>query len=231
YVLSVLKFQYPTLFISWQCGICVFLLMSAHVFGYTKLSSIDRSVLKMWLPSMVLHTGVMYFGSVSLSKLAIPIFIGLQNLAYLCIEFLNFWKSKLLPTITTQISLVVIGFGAIYLFYSIFKTNPVAYMWISAYILCLGLYTLFLEIMNNTKLSGVDRIFYNSLFCVIFLTVLSIITREWVNFFEFPSRHHGRFIFSCWCSGILYCLASVLPHILTKETSSEMLEAGMTSGR
>ena len=32
-------------------------------------------------------------------------------------------------------------------------------------------------------------------------------------------------------SGILYCLASVLPHILTKETTSEVLEAGMTSGR
>ena len=34
-----------------------------------------------------------------------------------------------------------------------------------------------------------------------------------------------------FCSGILYCLASVLPHTLTKETSSEVLEAGMTSGR
>ncbi|XP_028404400.1 transmembrane protein 241-like [Dendronephthya gigantea] len=81
----------------------MFLLMSAHSIGYIKLSSIDRGAIKLWLPCMVLHTAVMYFGSVSLSKLAVPIFIGLQNLTYLFMEFCNLWRSKLLPSLSVQV--------------------------------------------------------------------------------------------------------------------------------
>ncbi|CAO2593241.1 hypothetical protein LEMLEM_LOCUS7182 [Lemmus lemmus] len=81
YVLSVLKFTYPTLFQGWQTLIGGLLLHMSWKLGCVEISSSLRSNILAWLPASVLSVGIIYAGSRALSRLAVPVFFILHNLA------------------------------------------------------------------------------------------------------------------------------------------------------
>ncbi|XP_028593016.1 UDP-N-acetylglucosamine transporter TMEM241 isoform X4 [Podarcis muralis] len=81
YVLSVLKFTYPTLFQGWQTLVGGFLLHISWKIGWTEISSSSRSEVLSWLPASALFVGIIYAGSRALSRLPIPIFLTLHNAA------------------------------------------------------------------------------------------------------------------------------------------------------
>ncbi|XP_040488587.1 transmembrane protein 241 isoform X4 [Ursus maritimus] len=81
YVLSVLKFTYPTLFQGWQTLIGGLLLHVSWKLGWAEINSSSRSDVSTWLPASVLFVGIIYAGSRALSKLAIPVFLTLHNVA------------------------------------------------------------------------------------------------------------------------------------------------------
>uniref|UniRef100_A0A8D0HC57 Transmembrane protein 241 n=1 Tax=Sphenodon punctatus TaxID=8508 RepID=A0A8D0HC57_SPHPU len=70
YVLSVLKFTYPTLFQGWQTLIGGFLLHISWKLGWVEISSSPRSEVLSWLPASALFVGIIYAGSRALSRLA-----------------------------------------------------------------------------------------------------------------------------------------------------------------
>uniref|UniRef100_A0A2K5UT54 Transmembrane protein 241 n=2 Tax=Macaca TaxID=9539 RepID=A0A2K5UT54_MACFA len=81
YVLSVLKFTYPTLFQGWQTLIGGLLLHVSWKLGWVEINSSSRSHVLAWLPASVLFVGMIYAGSRALSRLAIPVFLTLCNVA------------------------------------------------------------------------------------------------------------------------------------------------------
>ncbi|XP_069477001.1 UDP-N-acetylglucosamine transporter TMEM241 isoform X4 [Ambystoma mexicanum] len=81
YVLSVLKFTYPTLFQGWQTLVGGFLLHVSWKLGWVEISSNSRSEVLSWLPASVLYVGIIYAGSRALSRLPIPVFFTLHNAA------------------------------------------------------------------------------------------------------------------------------------------------------
>uniref|UniRef100_A0A8D0LAL4 Transmembrane protein 241 n=1 Tax=Sphenodon punctatus TaxID=8508 RepID=A0A8D0LAL4_SPHPU len=72
YVLSVLKFTYPTLFQGWQTLIGGFLLHISWKLGWVEISSSPRSEVLSWLPASALFVGIIYAGSRALSRLFDP---------------------------------------------------------------------------------------------------------------------------------------------------------------
>ncbi|XP_057576652.1 transmembrane protein 241-like [Hippopotamus amphibius kiboko] len=81
YVLSVLKFTYPTLFQGRQTLIGGLLLHVSWKLGWVEINNSSRSDVLMWLPASVLFVGIIYAGSRALSRLAIPVFLTLHNVA------------------------------------------------------------------------------------------------------------------------------------------------------
>ncbi|KAL4682599.1 hypothetical protein H8959_002154 [Pygathrix nigripes] len=81
YVLSVLKFTYPTLFQGWQTLIGGLLLHVSWKLGWVEINSSSRSHVLAWFPASVLFVGMIYAGSRALSRLAIPVFLTLCNVA------------------------------------------------------------------------------------------------------------------------------------------------------
>uniref|UniRef100_A0A8C9G0X5 Transmembrane protein 241 n=1 Tax=Pavo cristatus TaxID=9049 RepID=A0A8C9G0X5_PAVCR len=66
YVLSVLKFTYPTLF---------------QGLSKADLNCFHRSEILSWLPASVIFVGIIYAGSRALSRLPIPVFLTIHNAA------------------------------------------------------------------------------------------------------------------------------------------------------
>ncbi|KAM5219545.1 UDP-N-acetylglucosamine transporter TMEM241 isoform 18-T19 [Hipposideros larvatus] len=81
YVLSVLKFTYPTLFQGWQMLIGGLLLHVSWKLGWAEINCSLRADVLTWLPASVLFVGIIYAGSRALSRLAIPVFLTLHNVA------------------------------------------------------------------------------------------------------------------------------------------------------
>uniref|UniRef100_A0A3B5QH24 Transmembrane protein 241 n=1 Tax=Xiphophorus maculatus TaxID=8083 RepID=A0A3B5QH24_XIPMA len=79
FVLSVLKFTYPTLFQGWQTFIGAALLLLSGKLGWVEMSRIPRSAALSWLPGSFLFVGNIYAGSRALSRIDIPFFFTLQN--------------------------------------------------------------------------------------------------------------------------------------------------------
>ncbi|XP_030885371.1 transmembrane protein 241 [Leptonychotes weddellii] len=104
YVLSVLKFTYPTLFQGWQTLIGGLLLHVSWKLGWAEINSSLRSDVSTWLPASVLFVGIIYAGSRALSKLAIPVFLTLHNVAevILCGHQKCFRKEKTPPAKTCR---------------------------------------------------------------------------------------------------------------------------------
>ncbi|XP_075825405.1 UDP-N-acetylglucosamine transporter TMEM241 isoform X2 [Microtus pennsylvanicus] len=100
YVLSVLKFTYPTLFQGWQTLIGGLLLHMSWKLGCVELNSSLRSNVLAWLPASVLSVGIIYAGSRALSRLAVPVFFILHNVAevLICGYQKCVWKEKTSPT-------------------------------------------------------------------------------------------------------------------------------------
>ncbi|XP_044538927.1 transmembrane protein 241 [Gracilinanus agilis] len=69
YVLSVLKFTYPTLFQGWQTLIGGLLLHISWKLGWVEINSNCRAKVLAWLPSSMLFVGIIYAGSRALSRL------------------------------------------------------------------------------------------------------------------------------------------------------------------
>uniref|UniRef100_A0A3Q3WDL7 Transmembrane protein 241 n=1 Tax=Mola mola TaxID=94237 RepID=A0A3Q3WDL7_MOLML len=72
FVLSVLKFTYPTLFQGWQTFIGAVLLLLSGKLGWVEMSRIPRSAAISWFPGSLLFVGNIYAGSRALSRIVCP---------------------------------------------------------------------------------------------------------------------------------------------------------------
>ncbi|XP_054936480.1 UDP-N-acetylglucosamine transporter TMEM241 isoform X6 [Physeter macrocephalus] len=138
YVLSVLKFTYPTLFQGWQTLIGGLLLHVSWKLGWAEINSSSRSDVLTWLPASVLFVGIIYAGSRALSRLAIPVFFTLHNVAevIICGHQKCFQKEKTSPAKICSALFLLAAAGC--LPFNDSQFDPDGYFWAVIHLFCVG---------------------------------------------------------------------------------------------
>ncbi|XP_032277086.1 transmembrane protein 241 isoform X2 [Phoca vitulina] len=147
YVLSVLKFTYPTLFQGWQTLIGGLLLHVSWKLGWAEINSSLRSDVSTWLPASVLFVGIIYAGSRALSKLKTPP-------AKTCSALFLLAAAGCLPFNDPQF-------------------DPGGYFWAVIHLLCVGAYKILQKARKPNVLSDIDQQYLNYMFSVVLLALAS----------------------------------------------------------
>ncbi|XP_077634331.1 UDP-N-acetylglucosamine transporter TMEM241 isoform X2 [Crocuta crocuta] len=191
YVLSVLKFTYPTLFQGWQTLIGGLLLHVSWKLGWAEINSSSRSDVSTWLPASVLFVGIIYAGSRALSKLAIPVFLTLHNVAevIICGHQKCFRKEKTSPAKICSALFLLAAAGC--LPFNDSQFDPDGYFWAVIHLFCVGAYKILQKSRKPNALS------------VVLLAFASHPTGDLFRVPDFPFLYFYRFHGSCCASGIL----------------------------
>ncbi|XP_027432658.1 transmembrane protein 241 isoform X4 [Zalophus californianus] len=191
YVLSVLKFTYPTLFQGWQTLIGGLLLHVSWKLGWAEIHGSSRSDVSAWLPASVLFVGIIYAGSRALSKLK-------TSPAKICSALFLLAAAGCLPFNDPQF-------------------DPGGYFWAVIHLLCVGAYEILQKARKPNALSDIDQQYLNYMFsagktssllcCFIFSVVLLALashpTGDLISVPDFPFLYFYRFHGSCCASGLL----------------------------
>ncbi|KAM6908258.1 UDP-N-acetylglucosamine transporter TMEM241 homolog [Lycodopsis pacificus] len=213
FVLSVLKFTYPTLFQGWQTFIGAALLLLFGKFGWVEMSRITRSAALSWLPGSLLFVGNIYAGSRALSRIDIPFFFTLQNsshvVSYIILKVVNRQEK------TQWLKLISICFmllSAINLPLHDPQFDYSGYLWAVGHLLCVGAYRVFQGHYKSSNLSDLEQHCINYLFSVLLLAIAAHPTGDLTGALEFPSLQSYTFHCGCCASallGFLLLLATV----------------------
>ncbi|XP_074132687.1 UDP-N-acetylglucosamine transporter TMEM241 isoform X2 [Sminthopsis crassicaudata] len=177
YVLSVLKFTYPTLFQGWQTLIGGLLLHISWKLGWVEINSNSRAKVLAWLPASMLFVGIIYAGSRALSRL-------LTSPA-------KIWSAVFL----------LIAAGS--LPFNDLQFDPVGYFWAAVHLLCVGSYKILHKAQKSSVLSDIDQQYLNYIFSMVLLAFASHPTGDLFKALEFPFLYFYRFHTSCCASGFL----------------------------
>nr|XP_014426013.1 transmembrane protein 241 isoform X5 [Pelodiscus sinensis] len=189
YVLSVLKFTYPTLF--------------------------QGSEVLTWLPASVFFVGIIYAGSRALSRLPIPVFLTVHNAAEVITcgfqKFVQKEHTSLLKI--CSVLFLLIAAGCLPLFDTEF--DPDGYLWALIHFICVGVYKVIHKLWKTNSLSDLDQQYINYVFrmginivaaftCfVVLLASASHPAGDLFSALDFPFLYFYRFHSSCCASGLL----------------------------
>ncbi|XP_029426557.1 transmembrane protein 241 isoform X2 [Nannospalax galili] len=177
YVLSVLKFTYPTLFQGWQTFIGGLLLHVSWKLGWVEINSSSRSDVLKWLPASLLFVGIIYAGSRALSRLKTPP-------AKICSALFLLAAAGCLPFNDSQF-------------------DPDGYFWAVIHFFCVGAYKVLQKLQKPSILSDIDQQYLNYIFSVVLLAFASHPTGDLFSALDFPFLYLYRFHGSCLASGVL----------------------------
>nr|XP_046226692.1 transmembrane protein 241 isoform X2 [Scatophagus argus] len=203
FVLSVLKFTYPTLFQGWQTLIGGVLLLLSGKLGWVEMSRITRWAALSWLPGSLLFVGNIYAGSRALSRIDIPFFFTLQNsshaVSYIILKVVHKEKEQYLK----HISLCFMLLSAINLPFCDPQFDYSGYMWAAGHLFCLGAYRVFQVHHKTSNLSDLEQQCINYLFSVLLLGLAAHPTGDLMGALEFPSLKSHTFHYGCCASALL----------------------------
>ncbi|XP_069007522.1 UDP-N-acetylglucosamine transporter TMEM241 homolog isoform X1 [Embiotoca jacksoni] len=212
FVLSVLKFTYPTLFQGWQTFIGAVLLLLSGKLGWVEMSRISRSAALSWLPGSVLFAGNIYAGSRALSRIDIPFFFTLQNsshvVSYIIFKVVRREKTPRMKLIS--ICLMLLSSINLPLYDPQFDLG--GYLWAVCHLFCVGAYRVFQVHYKSTNLSDLEQQCINYLFSLLLLAIAAHPTGDLTGALEFPSLQSHTFHCGCCASallGFLLLLATV----------------------
>ncbi|TEA37267.1 hypothetical protein DBR06_SOUSAS10010047, partial [Sousa chinensis] len=202
YVLSVLKFTYPTLFQGWQTLIGGLLLHVSWKLGWVEINSNSRSDVLTWLPASVLFVGIIYAGSRALSRLAIPVFLTLHNVAEVIICGHQKCFQKEVNDYAKGYALFLLA-AAGCLPFNDSQFDPDGYFWAIIHLFCIGkVEWVKMDVVFSVlgKLSSRVCCFF---FSVVLLAFASHPTGDLLSVLDFPFLYFYRFHGSCCASGFL----------------------------
>ncbi|XP_031220829.1 transmembrane protein 241 isoform X1 [Mastomys coucha] len=203
YVLSVLKFTYPTLFQGWQTFVGGLLLHMSWKLGWVEIHSSLRSDVLTWLPASVLFVGIIYAGSKALSRLAVPVFFILHNVAEVltCGYQKCVWREK--TSLSKICSALFLLAAAGCLPFQDSQFDPDGYFWALIHFFCVGSYKILRRSRKPTVLSDIDQQYLNYIFSMVLLAFASHPTGDLFGALDFPFLYFYRFHGSCCASGVL----------------------------
>ncbi|KAM4543653.1 UDP-N-acetylglucosamine transporter TMEM241 homolog isoform 2-T2 [Fundulus diaphanus] len=212
FVLSVLKFTYPTLFQGWQTFIGAALLLLSAKLGWVEMSRVPRSTALSWLPGSLLFVGNIYAGSRALSRIDIPFFFTLQNsshvVTYVIVRLFHREKTQWLKVS----GLCLLLLPAVYLPLCDPQFDHGGYLWALCHLACVGAYRVFQVNHKSPSLSDIEQHCINYLFSVLLLGLAAHPTGDITGALEFPSLQSHTFHCGCCASallGFLLLLATV----------------------
>nr|XP_020480672.1 transmembrane protein 241 isoform X2 [Monopterus albus] len=180
FVLSVLKFTYPTLF--------------------------QGSAALSWLPASLLFVGNIYAGSRALSRLDIPFFYTLQNsshvVSYIILKVVHKEKMQRLKFISVCLMLL----SAISLPVYDPQLDHSGYLWAIGHLLCIGAYRVSRVHYKSINLSDLEQQCLNYLCSVLLLAFAAHPTGDLLGVLEFPLLQSHTFHCGCCASALLQFL-------------------------
>ncbi|KAM4027029.1 UDP-N-acetylglucosamine transporter TMEM241 isoform 4-T5 [Anomaloglossus baeobatrachus] len=194
YVLSILKFTYPTLFQGWQTLVGGVFLHIWWKLGWVEINCSSRADIVSWLPASAFFVGIIYAGSRALSRLPIPIFLTLHN------------GSEVVAYVVQRI------------FFREFDVD--GYFWAIIHLVCSGCYKIFQKSHKSSLLSDLDQQYINYFFSVLLLAFASHPTGDLISALEFPFLYIHTFHGGCCASGIFGFLLTLLSVKLRSSLSS-----------
>ncbi|XP_066575560.1 UDP-N-acetylglucosamine transporter TMEM241 homolog isoform X2 [Amia ocellicauda] len=212
YVLSVLKFTYPTLFQGWQTLIGGFLLLLSGRLGWVEISSVSRSAALSWLPGSMLFVGTIYAGSRGLSRLPIPVFFTLHNASETVAFIIQKLTHRERTSLKKVVSVSMLLTAAACLPLHDPQFDPGGYFWAVIHFCCVGGYKVFQKLQKSTLLSDLEQQYINYIFSVLLLAVAAHPTGDLFGALEFPFLLSYKFHSGCCASallGFLLLLATV----------------------
>lgn len=220
FVLSVLKFTYPTLFQGWQTFIGAVLLLLCGKLGWVEMNRIPRSAAFSWLPGSLLFVGNIYAGSRALSCIDIPFFFTLQSsshvVSYIIVRTFHREKTHWLKVISICLLLLAAVFLPLY----DPQFDRSGYLWALSHLSCVGAYRVF-QAHKSTNLSDIEQQCINYLFSVLLLGLAAHPTGDITGALEFPSLHSHTFHCGCCASALLGFLLLLATAKLKRGPSQE----------
>ncbi|XP_046702427.1 transmembrane protein 241 isoform X2 [Silurus meridionalis] len=191
YVLSVLKFTYPTLFQGWQSCTGALLLWVTGKLGWVEISTFPRSAAAYWLPGAVLFLGNIYGGSKALSMLSHTERGEHRDTSLQRLSWMRTISSVLILGSAVTLTLQNLQFG------------PDPYFWAFVHFCCVGSYRVFQKNFKSSHLSELEQQFINYVVSLLLLASAAHPTGDLFDVLEFPFRSSYKFYSGCFASGIL----------------------------
>ncbi|XP_053429290.1 transmembrane protein 241-like [Nycticebus coucang] len=187
----------------WQTFIGGLLLHVSWKLGWVEINSSSRSNVLTWLPASVLFVGIIYAGSRALSRLAIPVFLTLHNVAevIICGYQKCFRKEKTSPVKICSALFLLAAAGC--LPFNDSQFDPDGYFWAVIHFFCVGAYKILQKFQKPSALSDIDQQYLNYIFSVALLAFASHPTGDLFSVLDFPFLYFYRFHGSCCASGFL----------------------------
>ncbi|XP_026148582.1 transmembrane protein 241 [Mastacembelus armatus] len=203
FVLSVLKFTYPTLFQGWQTLVGAVLLLLFGKLGWVEMSRITGSAALSWLPASLLFVGHIYSGSRALSHIDIPRFFTLQNsshvVSYVILRLVHREKTPWLKLISVCLMML----SATNLPFYDPQLDSSGYLWAVGHLVCVGAYRGFQLHYKSSNLSDLQQQCINYVFSVLFLGFAAPLTGDLTGVLDFPFLQSHRFHCGCCASALL----------------------------
>ncbi|KAM9643982.1 UDP-N-acetylglucosamine transporter TMEM241 isoform 1-T1 [Morphnus guianensis] len=203
YVLSVLKFTYPTLFQGWQTLVGGLLLHVSWKLGWVEINLCSRSEILSWLPASILFVGIIYAGSRALSRLPIPVFLTVHNAAEVITCGFQKFVQKEQTSHLKVCSVLFLLVAAVCLPLCDTQFDPNGYLWALIHLICVGAYKVFHKLWKPSSLSDLDQQYINYVFSVVLLASASHPAGDLFSALDFPFLYFYRFHSSCCASGLL----------------------------
>ncbi|XP_072306633.1 UDP-N-acetylglucosamine transporter TMEM241 homolog [Eucyclogobius newberryi] len=227
FVLSVLKFTYPTLFQGWQTLIGAVLLLACVKLGWLEMSHINRSAALSWLPGSLLFVGNIYAGSRALSHMDIPLFFTLQNSSHV----VSYVIGKVIHRQSVRwlkfISVCLMFLSAINLPMNDPGFDLTAYQWAAAHLVCVGSYRVFQVNHRASSLSDIEQQCMNYVCSVLLLAAAAHPTGDLMGALEFPSLQSHSFLCGCCISALMGFLLLLVSVKIKSGLSTEHLKVWM----
>ncbi|NXN94905.1 TM241 protein, partial [Rhinopomastus cyanomelas] len=225
YVLSVLKFTYPTLFQGWQTLVGGLLLHVSWKLGWVEINLCSRSEVVWWLPASVLFVGLIYAGSRALSRLPIPVFLAVHSAAEVvtCAAQTFVQKEQASPLKVSGVLCLLVA--AVCLPLCDTQFDPSGYLWALVHSVCVGAYRAFHRLRKPGSLSDLDQQYLNYVFSVVLLASASHPAGDLLSALDFPFLYFYRFHSSCCASGLLGFLLMLQTVRLKGSTTSGQFAA------
>ncbi|ESP02666.1 hypothetical protein LOTGIDRAFT_237892 [Lottia gigantea] len=205
FVLSVLKFTYPTIFQGWQTvvgAIMIKILISAGIMDPIT-SNLTRSDIALWLPGMMLFVVSIYSGSKALASLSIPVYFAQQNLILVFRQIAVMSINKQITSIFNYIMLMIVVISCV----AVIQTDPYfnseGYFWVCVHLISTGLIEIYTQLINTKlKLSIYERLYSCYIYSVIVLAPSSYFLGDALEAQKFPYLYFTKFYVGCLMSGV-----------------------------
>uniref|UniRef100_A0A6A7FRP9 Transmembrane protein 241-like isoform X1 n=1 Tax=Hirondellea gigas TaxID=1518452 RepID=A0A6A7FRP9_9CRUS len=232
YVLSVLRFTYPTIYQGWQTlvgGLLLRLLLYKSSWLTVSPTPMDKAGFISLVPSFLFFVAGIVASSKALANLSIGMFLCLHNtlpsVLYLLDVFLNLRgsssggavgekssssggdKSCSKCSVLAAVLVLLTAMAAVFMDLDItFSDSP--YFWLVVSLLCVAVQRLHSRIAD-ARYTEIDKLYFSYVFSVVVLAPASLYLEEAFNVLDFPHASRLDFMGACLLVGVLALVLSL----------------------